>query len=73
MNLIYLSNIQKVKSNDDIKFVPYFNHQNQVKNKKISFKSDIICLISIIQVSKSDTCRTKDMSFMRRVETSHIQ
>ena len=34
MNLIYLSNIQYAKSSDRIRFVPYFNHQNHVKDKK---------------------------------------
>ena len=34
MNLIYLSNIQYVKSSDNIRFVPYFNCQNHMKDKK---------------------------------------
>ena len=46
INLIYLSNIQYVKNNNNIKFIPYFNHKNYVKNKKIFFKLDIIYLKS---------------------------
>jgi len=38
MNPIYLSNIQYAKSSDRIIFVSYFNHQNHVKDKKISFR-----------------------------------
>jgi len=48
MNLIYLSNIQYAKSNDNVRFVPYFNCQNHVNDKKISFKLDIVCPTSIV-------------------------
>jgi len=61
MNLIYLSNIQYVKSSDRIKFVPYFNHQNYVKDKKISFRLDIVCPTSIVRMSVSDRCRTRHL------------
>ena len=50
MNLIYLSNIQYVKSSDNIRFVPYFNCQNHMKNKKIFLKLNIMCPTSIILV-----------------------
>ena len=63
MNQIYLSNIQYAKSSDRIRFVPYFNHQNHVKDKKIFFRSDIVCPTSIVPVSVSDTCRTQDTPF----------
>ena len=57
MNLIYLSNIQYAKSSDSIRFVPYFSCQNHVKDKKISYKLNIMCPTSIVQISVSDTCR----------------
>jgi len=41
INLIYLSNIQYLKSSDNIRLVSYFNHQNHIKDKKIFFKIDI--------------------------------
>jgi len=72
MNSINLSNIQYAKSSDKIRFVPYFNHQNHVKDKKIFFRLNIVCPTSIVRVSVSDTCRTRDTSFMRRVEASHV-
>jgi len=67
MNLIYLSNIQYVKSSHRIRFVPYFNHQNQVKDEKISLRLDIVCPTSIVRLLVSDTCRTRNTPFMRRV------
>jgi len=70
MNLIYLSNIQYVKSSDKIRFVPYFNHQNHVKDKKISFRLNIMCPTSIIRLSVSDMCRTRNTPFMRHVGAS---
>ena len=74
MNLIYLSNIQYGKSSDNIRFVPYFNHQNHVKDKKVSFRLDIMYPTNIVQVSVSDTYQTRDTlfmrSFMRRVGAS---
>jgi len=48
MNPIYLFSIQYAKSSDKIIFVPYFNHQNHVKNKKISFKLDIVYPTNIV-------------------------
>ena len=71
MNSIYLSNIQYTKSSDRIRFVPYFNHQNHVKDKKIFFRLDIVCPTSIVRVSVSDTCQTRDTPFMRRVGASY--
>jgi len=71
MNPIYLSNIQYAKSSDRIRFVPFFNHQNHVKDKKISFRLDIVCPTSIVQVSMFDTCRTQNTPFMRRVGASY--
>jgi len=38
MNPIYLSNIQYAKSSEKIRFIPYFNHQNHVKDKKNIFQ-----------------------------------
>ena len=38
MNIIYLSNIQYAKTSDNIKFVPYFNCQNHMKDKKKIFQ-----------------------------------
>jgi len=38
MNLIYLSNIRYAKSSDRIRFVPFFNHQNHIKDKKNIFQ-----------------------------------
>lgn len=38
MNLIYLFNVQYVKRSDSIKFVPYFNRQDHVKDKKNIFQ-----------------------------------
>ena len=55
VDIIYLSNIQYAKNSDSIRFVPYFNRQNHVKDKKISFKLDIACPTSIIQVSEYHT------------------
>jgi len=55
INIIYLSNIQYTKNNDNIIFVSYFNGQNHVKDKKIFFKFNIVCFINIIQVSVSDS------------------
>jgi len=70
MNQIYLSNIQYAKSSERIRFVPYFDHQNHAKDKKIFFKLDIMCPTSIVRVSVSDTCRTRETPFMRRVGAS---
>jgi len=74
MNQIYLSNIQYAKNSDKIRFVPYFNHQNHVKDKKVSFRLDIMYPTNIVQVSVSDTYQTRDTlfmrSFMRRVGAS---
>ena len=70
MNQIYLSNIQYAKSSDRIRFVPFFNHQNHIKDKKIFFRLDIMCPISIVRVSVSDTCRIRDTPFMKHVGTS---
>ena len=36
------------KSSNNIRFVPYFNCQNHVKDKKIYFKLDIVCFTSIV-------------------------
>ena len=38
MNIIYLSNIQYAKTSDNIKFVPYFNCQNHMKDKEKIFQ-----------------------------------
>jgi len=70
MNLVYLSNIQNAKCSDSIRFVPYFNRQNHVKDKKISFKLDIVCPTSIVRVLVSDTYHTRDTPFTRRVRAS---
>jgi len=66
MKLIYLSNIQYVKNSDNIRFVLYFNCQNHMKDKKISFKLDIVSPTNIVQVSVFDTYRL----FMKRVRAS---
>jgi len=71
MKLIYLSIIEYVKNSDNIRFVSYFNCQkNHMKDKKISFKLDIVSPTNIVRVSVSDTYRTPDTLFMKRVRAS---
>ena len=61
MNLIYLSNVQHAKSSDNIRFVPYFNCQNHMKDIKVYFKLDIVYLTSIIRVSVSNEHETRHL------------
>jgi len=71
INLIYLSNIQYAKNSDSIRFIPYFNHQNHVKDTKKSFKFNIICPTSIIQMSMFNTYRTRNTIHIGH-ETHHL-